>query len=60
MDTHPIATPADSKAVGRDLHFLLFPQKVYMVAFVLPSGVLPNDLPASVTKSESDGLDFLI
>jgi hypothetical protein len=51
MDTDPLAPPADSRAVVRDLHSVLFPQKSYMAASVLPSGVLPNDLPASVTKS---------
>jgi hypothetical protein len=52
MDTDPLASPADSRAVGRDLHSVLFPQKSYMTASVLPTGVLPNDLPASVTKSD--------
>lgn len=52
MDTDPLAPPADSRSVGRDLHSVLFPQKSYLAVSVLPSGVLPNDLPASVTKSD--------
>jgi hypothetical protein len=52
MDTDPLAPPADSRAVGHDLHSVLFPQKSYIAASVLPTGVLPSDLPASVMKSD--------